>query len=125
MARWENGGVMKIAAVESLATTYGHYVQITAEDGLVGLGQSACWAYPEAVHEIIRLFRHYLVGQDALRIEHHWHHLYRLAPFRGNALSGAVSAVDIALWDLKGNAWGCRSGNCSAGSAASASGCIC
>ncbi len=97
---------MKIAAVESLVTTHGHYVEITTEDGLIGLGQSACWAYPEAVHAIIQVFQHYLIGQDPMRIEHHWHHLYRLAPFRGNAVSGAVSAVDIALWDLKGHRLG-------------------
>lgn len=97
---------MKIAAVESLVTTHGHYVEITTEDGLIGLGQSACWAYPEAVHAIIQVFQHYLIGQDPMRIEHHWHHLYRLAPFRGNAVGGAVSAVDIALWDLKGQRLG-------------------
>ncbi len=42
------------------------------------------------------------MGQDPLRIEHHWQHLYRMAPFRGSVVSGAVSAVDIALWDIKG-----------------------
>ena len=47
-------------------------------------------------------FRRYLLGQDALRIEHHWSHLYRMGPFRGNVLGGALSAVDIALWDIKG-----------------------
>jgi len=97
---------MKIAAVESLVTTYGHYVQIITDDGLVGLGQSAYWAYPEATHALMQIYRHYLVGQDPMRIEHHWHYLYRAAPFRGNAVGGALSAVDIALWDLKGQRLG-------------------
>ena len=97
---------MKIAAVESLVTTYGHYIQITTEDGLVGLGQSACFAYPEAVDALIQVYQQYLVGQEPMRIEHHWQHLYRLAPFRGNVVGGALSAVDIALWDLKGQRLG-------------------
>jgi galactonate dehydratase len=93
---------VKIAEVESLVVGGGQYVRITTEEGIVGLGQTACWGYPEAVHAIVQTFRSYLIGQDPLRIEHHWQYLYRMAPFRGSALSGAVSAVDIALWDIKG-----------------------
>jgi galactonate dehydratase len=93
---------MKIANVESFVAGSTYLVQITTEDGLVGLGQSACWGYPNAVREVVNTFREYLIGQDARRIEHHWQYLYRMAPFRGSVISGAVSAVDIALWDLKG-----------------------
>jgi galactonate dehydratase len=93
---------VKIAEVEPLLIGGGLYVRIRTEDGLTGLGQSACWGYPEAVAGVVRTFARYLVGQDASRIEHHWQYLYRMGPFRGSVLSGAVSAVDIALWDLKG-----------------------
>ncbi|MCC6177619.1 MAG: mandelate racemase/muconate lactonizing enzyme family protein [Chloroflexi bacterium] len=93
---------MKIAEVESLVVGGGAFVRITTDSGLVGTGQTACWGYPAAVAEIVKTFREYLIGQDPLRIEHHWHYLYRLGPFRGSVLSGAVSAVDIALWDIKG-----------------------
>ncbi len=93
---------MEIAQVDSILLGDAHFVRITTDDGLVGLGQSACWGYPGAVHQIIDTFRRYLIGQDPNRIEHHWQYLYRMAPFRGSVLSAAVSAVDIALWDLKG-----------------------
>jgi galactonate dehydratase len=93
---------MQIAEVESLLLGGAHFVRITTEQGLVGLGQSACWAYPEAVDAVVRTFRDYLIGQDPRQIERHWQHLYRMGPFRGSVLSGAVSAVDIALWDIKG-----------------------
>jgi galactonate dehydratase len=92
---------MKIAEVESLLVGGSQLVRITTENGLVGHGQTACWGYPNAVHEVVQTFRGYLIGQDANRIEHHWQYLYRVAPFRGSVVSGAVSAVDIALWDLK------------------------
>ena len=95
---------MKIAEVESLLLGGAHFVRITTDEGLVGLGQSACWAYPEAVDAVIGTFRGYLLGQNPHQIERHWQHLYRMGPFRGSVLSGAVSAVDIALWDLKGQA---------------------
>ena len=93
---------MKIAEVESLVAGGGQFVRITTDSGIVGVGQTACWGYPSAVHEIVQTFREYLIGQDPLRIEHHWQYCYRMAPFRGSVLSGAVSAVDIALWDIKG-----------------------
>jgi galactonate dehydratase len=93
---------MKIAEVESLLLRGAHFVRITTDQGLVGLGQSACWAYPEAVDAVMGAFRGYLLGQDPRQIERHWQHLYRMGPFRGSILSGAVSAVDIALWDIKG-----------------------
>ena len=93
---------VKIAEVEPLLIGGGLYVRIRTEDGRTGLGQSACWGYPEAVAGVVRTFARYLVGQDPLRIEHHWQYLYRMGPFRGSVLGGAVSAVDIALWDIKG-----------------------
>src|SRR6478736_5472301 len=93
---------MKIAEVEALHVGGGAYVRITTDSGLVGTGMSACWGYPSAVREIILTFRQYLIGKDPLQIEHHWQYMYRMAPFRGSVLSGAVSAVDIALWDIKG-----------------------
>ena len=93
---------MKIAEVESLVVGGGQFVRITTDSGLVGTGQTACWGYPGAVDQVVQTFKRYLIGQDPLRIEHHWQYLYRMGPFRGSVLSGAVSAVDIALWDVKG-----------------------
>jgi galactonate dehydratase len=93
---------MRIAEVESLLLNGAHFVRISTEQGVVGVGQSACWAYPSAVHAVVQTFREYLIGQDARQIERHWQHLYRMGPFRGSVLSGAISAVDIALWDIKG-----------------------
>ena len=47
-------------------------------------------------------FEPYLVGKDPRRIEHHWQLMHRMGPFRGSVLGGAISAIDIALWDIKG-----------------------
>ena len=77
-------------------------MRLTTDTGLTGIGQTACWGYPTAVQSIVDVYKEYLIGQNPLRIEHHWQHLYRMAPFRGTAIMGAVSAIDIALFDIKG-----------------------
>ena len=97
---------MQIERLESFFIGGGYVLRITTDNGLTGLGQTACWGYPEAVGQIVNAFERYLIGQDPMRIEHHWQHLYRMSPFRGTALSGAISAVDMALWDIKGKHFG-------------------
>ena len=108
---------MKIDKIESCFIRNGYVIRIHTDTGISGVGQTACWGYPEAVDSIINTFKKHLIGQNPLRIEHHWQYLYRMGPFRGTALSGAISAVDIALWDIKGKhfgvpIWELLGGNC-------------
>ncbi|MGW1419908.1 mandelate racemase/muconate lactonizing enzyme family protein [Bradyrhizobium manausense] len=108
---------MKIECVESLLIGGAHFVEVTTDNGIKGLGQSGCWAYPEAVGAVVSKFESYLVGKDPRRTEHHWQQLYRMGPFRGSILGGALSAIDIALWDIKGRyyqapIWDLLGGNC-------------
>ena len=86
---------MKIDQVEHFLLGNSYVVRLTTDTGISGIGTSACWGYPEAIQAIARVFKEYLIGQNPMRIEHHWQHLYRMAPFRGTALCGAVSAMDI------------------------------
>ncbi len=108
---------MKIDKIESFFIGNGYVIRIHTDTGLSGIGQTACWGYPEAVEKIVNTFEKYLIGQNPLRTEHHWQYLYRMGPFKGTALSGAISAVDIALWDIKGKhlgvpIWELLGGNC-------------
>jgi galactonate dehydratase len=96
---------MKIERVESILAGNSQIVRITTDTGLVGVGQSACWGYLEATDAVVKKFADYLVGKDPLDIEHHWQYMWRMGPFRGSVVSGAVSAVDIALWDIEGKAF--------------------
>ncbi|MEM9388756.1 MAG: mandelate racemase/muconate lactonizing enzyme family protein [Pseudomonadota bacterium] len=107
----------RIEHVESIVAGNAHFVRIRTEAGLEGVGQSACWAYPNAVDAIVAALVPTLRGQDAGRIEHIWQSLYRIGPFRGSVLGGAISAIDIALWDIKGRSlgvpiWDLLGGNC-------------
>jgi galactonate dehydratase len=97
---------MQITGVEPLFVDRYLFVQVTTAEGLVGLGEAGTWGFLEAAEAVMRKFANYLVGQDPLRIEHHWQYLYRSTHFRGAAIMGALSAIDIALWDIAGKHFG-------------------
>lgn len=82
-------------------------IVVETDDGLIGLGEAGIGAHQAAITGIIETFKPWLVGQDATRIEYIWQYLFRGAFFPGgNILSSAVSAIDIALWDINAQALG-------------------
>jgi len=93
---------MRIERVETLAVDRYLYVHITTDTGLVGLGEAGMWAYVEANRAVIDAWTPYLIGKNPLLIEHHWQYLNRNSHFRGSAVSGALGAIDVALWDIAG-----------------------
>jgi galactonate dehydratase len=97
---------MKITDVRTIPVDRYLFVQVETDEGITGLGESGAWGYLEASEKAVETFRRYLIGQDPLRIEHHWQALYRWTHFRGAAIMGALSAIDIALWDIAGKHFG-------------------
>jgi galactonate dehydratase len=97
---------MKITDVKTIFVDRYLFVQVYTDEGIVGLGESGAWGYLEASAGAVETFKRYLIGQDPLRIEHHWQYLYRWTHFRGAAIMGALSAIDIALWDISGKHFG-------------------
>ena len=97
---------MKITAVEPILIDRYLFVQVHTDAGITGLGESGAWGYLEASEAVVEKWANYLVGEDPLRIEHHWQYLYRSSHFRGAAIMGALSAIDIALWDIAGKHFG-------------------
>ncbi len=97
---------MKITAIETVFVDRYLFVQVETDAGITGLGESGAWGFLEASAAAVETFKRYLIGQDPLRIEHHWQYLYRWTHFRGAAIMGALSAIDIALWDIAGKHFG-------------------
>ena len=97
---------MKITAVETIPVDRYLLAQVHTDAGIIGLGESGAWGFLEASKAAIEKFGVYLVGQDPLRIEHHWQYMARFSHFRGAAIMGAISAIDIALWDIAGKHFG-------------------
>src|SRR5439155_10487702 len=93
---------MKITAIETVPVDRYLFVRVHTDEGISGLGESGTWGFLEASAQAVETFKRYLIGQDPLRIEHHWQYLYRSTHFRGAAIMGALSAIDIALWDIAG-----------------------
>lgn len=93
---------MKITDVKVLRANRAVYCKIYTDEGIVGLGESGTWGFLEASAQAMLTMRDYLIGKDPLDIEHHWQYLYRFSHFRGAAVMGAMSAIDIALYDIAG-----------------------
>ncbi len=93
---------MRVESLEVFPAARACYVRVRAEDGTCGVGESTYFGWPEAVADIARSFAPYLVGRDPFDTEQHFLALYRALCFRGMAVTGALSALDQALWDLKG-----------------------
>ena len=97
---------MKITKVEAIGASRYMFAKVHTDEGITGVGESGAWGYLEASKSAIELFARYLVGKDPLRIEHHWQYMYRYSHFRGAAIMGALSALDIAMWDIAGKYFG-------------------
>ena len=97
---------MKITAVEAVPVDRYLFAKVHTDEGISGVGESGAWGHLEASAAAIDKFGRYLVGKDPLRIEHHWQYMYRSGHFRGAAIMGAISALDIALWDIAGKRFG-------------------
>lgn len=97
---------MKITDIQTIFVDRYLFVQVHTDAGITGLGESGAWGYLEASAQAVETFKRYLIGQDPLRIEHHWQYLYRWSHFRGAAIMGGLSAIDIALWDIAGKYFG-------------------
>lgn len=82
-------------------------VVVETDAGLTGLGECGPTWQLLACAEAVRALKPRLVGEDASRIEHLWQVMFRGGFFTGgNILSAAVSAIDIALWDVNAKALG-------------------
>jgi len=102
---------MKITAIETIRPA--HLVpnllllRLHTDEGLVGHGET--YYTPHAIEALIHdWMAQRLLGGDALAVESHWRFLYeRAAAFgRPGAEMRAISAIDVALWDLLGQASG-------------------
>jgi D-galactarolactone cycloisomerase len=79
-------------------------VEIFTDNGIIGLGEAFGFS-PLAIKAVIEgRFKELLIGEDPFDINRLWDNLYtatRMEGQKGIAVQ-ALSAVDIALWDIKG-----------------------
>jgi D-galactarolactone cycloisomerase len=101
--------VLEAALAEPFAYSQAWYerrgaclVEIVGEDGNSGWGEA--FGPARLTAPIVEYYKPLLIGEDALATERHWQNLYnRLRDHGQKGLTiEALSAIDIALWDLKG-----------------------
>lgn len=79
-------------------------LKLWTEDGLTGIGEATNWPGSPMVEAATRRLAQVMIGQDSRRIDYLWTKAYRDFHWLGQAgpLLSAISALDIALWDIQG-----------------------
>src|SRR5712671_1423800 len=83
------------------------WVRVHADNGMIGLGET--YYLPGAVEAVVHdMIADFALDQPVFNTEHIWDTIFSWANFYGfaGAEMRALSALDIALWDLKGQLTG-------------------
>ena len=79
------------------------FIKVYTDEGIDGVGEATLEYKEKALLGAVEHIKEYLVGQNPLDIERHYHDIHRDAYWRGGpVLMSALSAVEIALWDILG-----------------------
>ncbi|SFZ86592.1 galactonate dehydratase [Devosia enhydra] len=102
---------MKITAIRPYAVWVGIrnqlVVKVETDEGVFGWGESGLSGREKAVVGAIEHYTQFLIGRDPFKIGALWQEMYRSQYFEGGrVLTAAISAIDIALHDIKGKALG-------------------
>ena len=101
---------MKITSVKSHAVADDRnflFVVVETDDGFRGVGEAGITWQEPAVRGVVENLTPLLVGEDPFRTEHLWQMMFRSGFFPlGRIGCAALSAIDIALWDIKARALG-------------------
>lgn len=81
-------------------------VEIETDEGITGVGESFYRSLDDNrfLAESVRAMARHLVGKDPLETSQRWQELY--VQVKRSGAYGALSALDEALWDIKGKAAG-------------------
>ncbi|MEE2656909.1 MAG: mandelate racemase/muconate lactonizing enzyme family protein [Candidatus Latescibacterota bacterium] len=102
---------MKITEVKAYPTWVGGrnqlLVRVETDEGIHGVGEAGVSSRELAVAGAVHHYSEFLVGRDPRNPGALWQEMYRGQYFEGGRiLTGAISAIDIALYDIIGKALG-------------------
>jgi galactonate dehydratase len=102
---------MRITAVKAYPAWVGIrnqlLVKVETDEGVYGWGESGLSGREKAVIGALEHYAQFLVGRDPMRPGALWQEMYRSQYFEGGrVLTAAISAIDIALHDIRGKALG-------------------
>lgn len=102
---------LRITGIKTIAVNVGSvnwvFCKIATNQGITGLGEGSITSKEATLSAAILEHERYLLGKDPTDIELHWQAMFRYPRWRGGPiLNSAISAVEIALWDITGKALG-------------------
>lgn len=105
-----NGLIKNAMRIDAIETFICHayrtnwvFVKVLTDAGLYGVGEATLEMRELTVKKAVNELERNLVGRDPHDIEACWHDTYRDTYWRGGpVLMSALSAVEMALWDIKG-----------------------
>ena len=100
---------MKITDIKTFPVWVGRrnqmVIKVETDEGIYGWGESGLSGRELAVDGAIKHYREFLIGRDPMQMGALWQEMYRGQYFEGGrVLSAAISAIDIALYDIAGKA---------------------
>lgn len=82
-------------------------VKAETDEGIYGLGEVGIRGWGGTIEKAIEHLSEMVVGENPFSTECLWQHMFHRSFFPANKVySCAISAIDIALWDIKGKALG-------------------
>ena len=82
-------------------------VRVETDAGIHGLGEVGIRFWGASIEKAVDHLSELVIGQDPFSTERLWQHMFRRSFFPADGVySCAISAIDIALWDIKGKALG-------------------
>jgi len=102
---------LKISGIKTFVVNAGSlnwvFCKVYTNGGLVGVGEGSVTSKEATVAQAIMEHERFLIGKDPTDIEVLWQSMFRVPRWRGGPiLNSAISAVEIALWDIVGQALG-------------------
>lgn len=99
-------GIKSYSVADSDGRSY-FIVKVETDEGIYGLGEVGIRWWGAAIEKAIEHLSEIVIGQDPLSTERLWQHMFRGSFFPADKVyTCAISAIDIALWDIKGKALG-------------------
>jgi len=102
---------MKITNIKSFPVWGGNrnffFVKVETDAGIYGIGEGGITWRELAAAACVDHLKPLLIGEDPSQIEHLWQLMFRGGFFpAGRIACSAISAIDIALWDIRGKVLG-------------------
>ncbi|HIM11536.1 TPA: galactonate dehydratase [Candidatus Poribacteria bacterium] len=99
---------MKITGLETIPIQGRSMIlRMFTDQGIIGYGEPMNYEHWRVVAQAVDDMAEYLVGKDPLQIEDHWQTMYRSSYSRSMpVLVGALSGIEMAMWDVFGKVVG-------------------